>query len=876
MPAGAVDGAVLEAQQRRLSRNLSSRDSRDLFPLLLSRQNTHGFWRATVAYSNGATELAASSFLAEAANGPIVITGDPGSGKTTLLETSASDLIAGKRPAFFLRMGLWDRDSGLVPQLGGPVTVEDVVGDVVQSQPWVFFDAVDEAPGLAIDEAFQAITRFAASHPECAIVASCRAAELPAWVTERFTAARILPFSDAQVDEALHTAMASGRVSLRAEVVSDLKDLCKNPLMLSMTQELLLSGDALVLNITSPSQLYDRFIDFIDKREWGKRPSDPAETQLRGGLNLNLLGVVAWRLTEAQQMSVDETELGNWLTEALADPRTSLWWSEDRKPSVPWLVRMLSTRAPAKLLVSPTGGLPRLSFMHLTFRDALAARHLRHLCRMSSPDVVIGSLAEEKADGLDVPSERYWTVISMHAGSESNPGGTARLLMRQALAKRDQDILRLACRCIAARWNTKPADVGDLLPIVLDAFKNWDRAFDYDLMRASQGLVTRLSADYPVRLRQDLEYFVRKYAATVPRLLAEIPIDQVLALLGSQSSDVVIDAAFTLARRVSEGAVPRRQAAVAIAALIPGSPVDVLEQAVAALKDIGEPATLDLLRDIVINRRFSARAVAFAANAIAETGGQQDLSTIVDLLLDHEFQYRDSASWSLQKLVVRLDQQKPGQCQHVLPIYVRALQSETTDERGTYAKGNILYSLGVLGAVAHVAAIENAVLTETEPYVKEDGLLALAYVGRKESIPLIRSHLTDSDPAVRLKASEALRTVGALTANDIAKLGNDQYLILRDFADRTLLLSDDHFTQVARIAAAALARSPINTRGSRTDFRVTAEERAAVEEVCQVCLQDGSLSVMPDFLGQGAEHEVRFAASDVGPLRSKLAERLGS
>lgn len=865
---------VFRTQQEELARHLVSRDERVLFPLRLNRLDVGDYWHARVARDTGNATLAANSFLAEASRVPIVITGDPGSGKTTLLESWALQAIRDGKPTFFLRMGLWDKRGDLVEQLGGPITVDRVEWD---GAPMVFFDALDEAPDQAIDEAFQVISKFVSTYPRCEVVCSCRVTELPAWAADRFSAARLLPLTEEQVDEALRTAMEGGNLPLHTEVVSDLRNSCKNPLMLSMTQELLLSGDSLVLDITSSSQLYDYFIELIDKREWGKRPPDQAERQLRGGLNLRLLAAIAWRLTAAQRTAVDETEFGNWLAEELADSQMSPWWGDGNRPSVPWLVRMLGSRAPLKPLASPVGGMPRFSFMHLTFRDALAARHLRSLCRANNPETLIGALAEEQAPGLALVSEKYWTVISLYAGSEESAGSTTRLLMRRALAGRNQDILRLACMSIAMRWDIKAADVEDLLLIVLDAFKTWDRDFDYDLMRAGQGLAERLGADYPARLRSDLQYFVNKYAANVPRLLSpEIPADQVFALARSRASDVVADVVFTLARRAIVGTVPRRRAAEAIMGLLGADcPNVVSEQAIAALKDIADPISLDLVRDIVRRRRFSERAIAFAVNAIAEMGDPSDVTIIAELLLDHDFGYRDSAAWSLQKLARRLEGQFPELRENILTIYVTALKSETRDGQGVHAKGTILYSLGMLGAIEYVHDIEDAVEWESAAYVREDGLLALARAGRPESIPLIRRFLADDDPAVRLKAAEALQRLNALTANDRELLTRDRYLIIRDFADRSALSDDDHFTRIARVAGAALSRPPVNLRESRVDFRITADEKTALEEVCQVYLRAGVLGVMPEFLDGGAEHEVRFAPSDVEPLRIKIAERAG-
>lgn len=859
-----VKSEFFTAHQQRVAAELRSSDEHKLFPLRLSKPSTSTKWRARIADVSGTVEVSGYQFLDDAANEPVVVIGDPGSGKTTLLESFALERVQAGDPTFFLRMGLWSKTSDITQQLGVRLPADDVLTILDSGNSWVFFDALDEAEGQAIDEAFRAVRDFVQAHPLSRVIASCRAAQVPAWAANQFSAARILPLSPTQVAEGLEDAMKEGQVPVRAEVVTELRDLCSNPLMLAMTQELLLSGDALVLNITSPSQLYERFIDFIDAREWGKRPPGDIESQLRAGLNLNLLGAIAWNLTSVSQSSVEEAELGRWLWETLTDSRWQQWWSEREKPSVPDLVRILSARAPARMLQSPTGGLPRFSLMHLTFRDALAARYLKDMCRSAGSCDLICSVAEDK-------SEKHWPAIVFYAGSEPDSGATARLIVDRALRTRNQDLLRLACLCISNRWNIPPEDVDDLLLIILDAFKNWDRAFDYDLMRTIQGLMARLSKEFPERLREDLDYFINKYAEEVPRRLNAPTLSGLVKLLDLPPGPVVIDALFTLAHQQLSSGEQRKEIVAKILALIPTWPVPLIEQAVAALKDIKDDSSLPALREIVADRQHSHRAVAFAANAIAEAGTEPDIELIANLLLDHSFMYRDSASWSLQKLADRLSTEVPELRASVLAVYVRALNEETGDAAGRYAKGNILYSMGMLKAQEYVSAVEKILTSESDPYVLEDGLLALGLLRTSSSVPVVRGYLRNGDPAVRLKAAEALRNMAALTNEEVARLAQDRYRVIRHFADQPVAVAEptDEILHI-RMAAAALARGPVGGQGPRADFRLSTEEREALAYICRRDFEAGLMKAQPVFLDDGQNHEIRLHREDLEPLLQRL------
>ncbi|MFF5963987.1 NACHT domain-containing protein [Streptomyces collinus] len=799
---------------------------------------------------------------------PLVVTGDPGSGKTTLLEELTRTLLEENKPVFHLRMGLWLRTRPLLDQLAGwGLTPESAANALLQGRCWVVLDALDESRGGRIDEAFEEIVEFSRQFPSARIVASCRLAQLPAWTAMHFASARVLPLRPQQVYGVLTRAVADSSLAARpSDLAAELVDLCTNPLMLEMTEQLLRAGRERVFRIVSAAQLYDDFLELLDERERGKRPvGGTLEEVMSAGLASRILGLVACRMLRLGLSAVTMAQLADWLSEVLVQDVWAGWWGGAMRPSAAELANYLSNHVPLKHASLPGRRSYQVAFMHLTFRDAFAGRHLDHL-RETDPDF---SLDEWALDD----HRHSWPAVVFLAGREEESGLTTRSVIDLAFTSRRQELLLLAARCVQDRWDTPKDDVGELLMSSLDAFKNWDRAFDYDLMRATSTVIGRLDDEFPERLRNDLLYFTDKYAVVVPREITNVPLEDLLEATSSSEPVVVTNALYSLAKYRYSSAMSRAQAAEYITARLSGWPDNLQDQAVAALKDIHSETSLPLLRNLMQDPGFPFRSRAFAANAVAEMGDITDVPSLVALLKDHDFRYRDSVSWSLQTLAKRMTQRHPSVVESVTEEYVAALRGESDDESGRYAKGNILYSLGVLGALAWHNVIVAFLSDQAEPYVLEDGLLCLGLLGQSASLTFLSTFVTHTDPVVRLKAVEALVRCGSTRWDVVADLRNDPYRIVRRRVEE--LLADQREATPSPNPALRALRNVLTGTVLRSDatrqvFRIGAAERPGVEEALRLLSEH--LSSVPQFLGQGEQQEVRLATADVERLQNLLAE----
>lgn len=864
----------LLAHQRRLHSEIdaesSSADQKRLFPLKLRQAHRISFLPARLADA-GDDSLSKSldQWVASQQHRSIVVVGDPGSGKTTLLERFVTSRIDNDEVVFFLRMGLWSHDRPLATQLAGRgLSPERANEELLARECWVVLDALDEVRGGNVDAAFDDIIRVLREYPSCRMLSSCREAQLPAWVATEFSAIRIIPLSTANVEAALAEALGQPEGESENPILSpSLIELCTSPLMLSIAQELILAGREGVLRISSAAQIFDIFINLLEEREGGKRPLEGAlERRMRAGFSTKVVEYIGWCMLREGASAVQESRVGEWLAEFLGDTKWISWWGDTARPSVAELVRFLARRAPLKQISATTINASQLSFMHLTMRDAFAGRHLEAMQALN------GDVSELRKYVLE-EKQTYWPAIVFLAGREIKPGTTTRHVIDLAFESKRQELLLLAARGVAGRWDTPATDVGDLLISILDAFKNWQTPFDYDLMRASSSLIQRLAPSFPGRLRDDLAYFIEKYAVIVPREIGNTRLELIIEMLDDPNDETVINSLYTLAHYRYDSSSLRDMVADDIGRRLPCWPEDVVDQALAALKDVSSSNSLSLLRTVMSDPSFPPRSRAFAANGVAQMGNDEDIQALIELLCDHDFKYRDSASWSLQTLAKRLAKQSPRRIREISFQYIQALRLETEDAAGRYAKGNMLYSLGVLNAAWFRQHIERFIVTQTEPYVIEDGLLCLGLLGDQASARFIEPFVEHEDPVVRLKAGEALLQCDKNRIRLLTPLLDDSYRILRRFVQEAISNDEQHgsdATGPSAVLAAVLSRGPIRKDHTKETFRLTTGQREIIANLLGTEPYLSILTVVPSFVGSGELQELRFDPQDVGRLRRHL------
>jgi hypothetical protein len=803
---------------------------------------------------------------------PVVITGEPGSGKTTLLESFAYNRISSGEVAFFLRMSMWSSRRSLIEQLTDRhLTPSETREFMRSSETWILIDGLDEArggPDAAVDDILALFTAF----PAAKVVVSCRTGQFPPWAAPRFAAAALQPLRANDVEALLGPtglAEASTASDKLREALPALHDLCRNPLMLSMTQELLLAGSDRVLQINSPGQLYNLFIELLEERERSRRQTtENLHAVIAGGINLRVLGYIAWRMMQDQRASISEEQLARWLEDMLRDPLWANWWGNDR-PSVNTIVLALSNRLPLKSTVSLADSPSRVfSFLHLTFRDAFASRHLLYLS-----ETLAGGIREVLHDTLEANNHSFWPAIVLLAGIEPEAGRTIRELMDLSFQSRRGDLLLLALRAATERWDTPSEDIGELVISILDAFKNWEHAFDSDLMRSGRALIPRLDPRFPRRIKKDLEYFTFKYAGLVPKDMPELSVNALVELLASQNDEHVINALHSLARFQYQTPELRFRVARKIEAYLAEWSGERFEQAVAALKDLGDPHSLSTLRQIATDVSAPARARAYATTGISELGDSDEAGILRKLLLDKSFVYRDSASWALQMLARKELAQRHPIVREIINVLMQSLRAEASDPEARYVRGNILYSLGMLDAIEYCDEIIQILEHETEPFVAEDGLICLGALGGPEHADIFRKYLRHMDPGVRLKAAEALQHLQAFDAADTSLAESDSFQIIRRVGHSMvaqLATRDQDFpaSRAGRLVIGLLSRKPAHVSGVRATYQASQEEADALLAIYES--RRYAMASAPRIMGPGTVKEVRLAMDDVALLLGRL------
>jgi HEAT repeat protein len=206
-----------------------------------------------------------------------------------------------------------------------------------------------------------------------------------------------------------------------------------------------------------------------------------------------------------------------------------------------------------------------------------------------------------------------------------------------------------------------------------------------------------------------------------------------------------------------------------------------------ALKMLADPVSLPTLLRLIADTDESPRARAFALNGLGQIGDLSATRPIIDYLLNHQNPYRDSASWSLQMLGKIAMSKAPELAAHLKNVYMQALLRETDDIEGRYAKGNIIYSLGIMRATEFTDQILEWIMTQKDDYVLEDAINAIGNLGEYRASNILISFVNWNDPVVRMKAANALGEIGYCEAiPDLENLIDDPFPIVRETAKKAI------------------------------------------------------------------------------------------
>jgi HEAT repeat protein len=378
-------------------------------------------------------------------------------------------------------------------------------------------------------------------------------------------------------------------------------------------------------------------------------------------------------------------------------------------------------------------------------------------------------------DALLDNGRTLWPAFVHMAGLSQGPTDVVSEVIKVAVEHERQDLFILAAECLTSRWDAPRTEADELCIRMLDAFKNWEKPFDYHLMRAAEALLPWTSKPFPARLKADLRYFLGKYARFVPTVLESTRTATLLSLLRSGDDPTACNAAHTLLDRYDPDDERCDNWIEAMDEILTSRAAGVREEVTAVLKEIANRDALarPTLRGVFLARvedsTSSAMERVYALQGLAVCGEADDFAVFRSALMDKGFPYRDSASWALQIFARRFIGVDDELVTRGLDAYSTALASETDDSTGVYAKGNILYSIGALGGMRLRHEVETFLSGEEDPYVIEDGVNCLGLLGNEASTSAVVAFLAHDDPVVRMKALEALGRCGGIAAAEVVR-----------------------------------------------------------------------------------------------------------
>ena len=734
---------------------------------------------------------------------PVALIGGPGAGKSTLLLKMAVQLseknldnCAAMIP-IYVQCGLlssYDRLEDEIHLSGYSEEEKKYLWE--NGKLCLLFDGINEAVNVEMGKLLRDVVNLSEEYPECRYVINCRAIEFPIWASSYFEPYSILPVKDEQIRTQF--CKEFGDVTgekYYTELINSshnyLFELCKNPLLLSLVIRIISqSMDSIeefsFSQIKGKGDIYREFCRSLIQHELKKikreRESyfeiirDRLFTTLAYYMQANNKVYISREEMEVVIRNMPygkgrETDYIKFISSSSSGEK-SLWYreiAEDVIKSSFFNLHLLETKESVYI-----------SFIHQSFQEFYAGKY------MADNNTVHDKKYVEYL--LTMHNRRNWDSIEFSCSLDST-NTIIKYVMIYAIINEDTDALILFAKCIDGNESLKNncAIVEDCCIWLLDAFKYWNVAYKYELIYAAEKLLSYVGTDFPERLIEDVKYFSDKYAGEY--LLTEYPesmdFSQLKQVIIEGNDSAKMNAIYTLGKRKwarQDVEVVRDYLFTLIAECI----ADQKEQAVKALKNLIENNTslnindnmYQTLINIVKNKNETARTRTYTLNILAEIGKPNAINVLMDYLKDKTNPYRDSASWSLQELVLHVKKNESSQ-EYIRDFYYTCLINESDDQTGMYSKGNLVYTLSKLESGRLINPIKEWLSTQKEAYVQEDGINAIGCLGGINEVDYLIPFTRSEDPVIRAKAYKGLVDIGyELSESELERIKNDRYSIV--------------------------------------------------------------------------------------------------
>src|ERR1035438_6327452 len=418
--------------------------------------------------------------------GRFLLVGEPGAGKSMHLARLAVDRltqVTEKEVIVWQTMASYRMRTTLPQLLVTGTRSPEILEQFLQFGGVAILDAADEARAGDIGEVFDDILDWANDHRNVTLIVSCRAAEVPAWVTNEFRRLKLVPLTEPEISNALTAARDANP---HQEVAARLYRLLAQPQLLSLYANPLLLGLALAsledpqsdgvgMRVDSRADLYTLFMSRLERREEARAHLTDSDSRALFRLRPRALGWIAWKSVKEERAIFARDDLQRWLGEFLRID--SIAPQVANNPSITRLFDLIHASQPLKEIEERPKEAVRYSFVHASFNDYFAAQELR----VSSLER--GGLRAVSAVEMAAPiTSRLFEIVYFVVASSADPDNELSELMTLATTTRDRDLLRSVAHVLSYDPRPKNDQVDDLLMRANDAFKYWERPFDYVLM----------------------------------------------------------------------------------------------------------------------------------------------------------------------------------------------------------------------------------------------------------------------------------------------------------------------------------------------------------------------------------------------------------
>lgn len=757
-----------------------------------------------ISKNKGYDEFYIEDFMDNIDDTPIALVGGPGVGKSTLLlklSTLLTSSYADNESLIipvFVHFGILNPYQKLKEKIFLPGLSEEE-----QKYLWsmgklcIIFDGVNEASILDVDQILKDILELKDEYPKCKYIVSCRTLEFPTWASKYFEYFSVSPVTNEQIFQQFQKILGEEigvtyyDELLRRET-NYLLEVCRTPLLLSMVLRILqenISKNFSLKKLSSKKDIYGEFYKNINKYQMDKNVIDKKFRAVRD----DLISTLSFYMQGSNNVFINSRKVETVIRNMKYSTEQGMDYIDEcrERNKSTWYCDILQELKKSSFfnLYETEDDDTYYCFIHQSFQEYFAGIYLSH------------SKGKNQYELIDVllntKNKRNWDTLEF-ACCLDDSDHIIKYMLDYAILNKDPSVLILVSRCIlASNQDAKYYQLADDCCIwMLDAFKYWSTPYNYELIYAAQRLIGHTSTDFPERLKRDIYYFSDKYSSGY--IATEYPesfdFGYLKDIICKKQISAKLNAIYTLGRRDWPESI-LYEIRDFLFYLFKNSEVNVREQCIKAIKNLLEnikdnkviqveafisEERMNELICVINDSKESARIRTYTLNTVAEIGNSEAIETFMKYLLNKNNPYRDSASWSLQELLMNSKADSGVyDLKHMKDFYYNCLVSESNDETGMYSKGNLVYTLSKLEATDYVERLKIWLENEEEAYVEEDGINAIGKLAGFREREFLIKYISSDDPVIRSKAYEGLLLVGyEFNEYDKERIRNDRYSIV--------------------------------------------------------------------------------------------------